>query len=98
MYSDCSCFISDSPGENLWRFIIGCAMDMFGLPFLVACSISLYSKITRKETQGNLLIEPSHDKTYNKTCVTSKDQVVQPPRMARILINTSLDSLEAVEG
>ena len=29
-------------------------MDMFALPFLVASSISLYSKITRKETQGKL--------------------------------------------
>ena len=29
-------------------------MDMFGLPFLVASSISLYSKLVRKETQGNL--------------------------------------------
>ena len=27
-------------------------MDMFALPFLVASSISLYSKLIRKETQG----------------------------------------------
>ncbi|XP_045161310.2 uncharacterized protein LOC123526283 [Mercenaria mercenaria] len=38
--------------ENLWKFIIGSALDLFALPFLVSSSISLYSKITRKETQG----------------------------------------------
>ena len=34
------------------------------------------------------LIEPTHDKTYTKTYVTSKysDQAVHPPSMARILI------------
>ena len=43
---------------------------------------------------------PGHDKTYNKTCVTSKysDQPVHPPSVARILCHPSLDSLEAVEG
>ena len=32
--------------------------------------------------------EPAHDKTYNKTCVTSKnsDQPVRPPSMPRVLI------------
>ena len=41
--------------------------------------------------------EPAHDKTYNKTCVTSKylDQPVHPPSMARILVYPSLDSPEA---
>ena len=40
------------------------------------------------------------DKTYNKTYVTRKDsdQAVQPPCMARLLVHSSLDSLEAVEG
>ena len=36
----------------------------------------------------------SHDKTYNKTSVTSKDQHVRPPSMARIFIKPSLDSVE----
>ena len=41
-----------------------------------------------------------HDKTYNKTCVTSKDydQPVHPPSMERILLHPSLSSPEAVEG
>ena len=44
--------------------------------------------------------EPAHDKTYNKTCVTSKDsdQPVHTPSMARVITYPSLDSLEAVEG
>ena len=42
---------------------------------------------------------PVHDKTYNKTCVTSKDSDhhVHLPSMARVLIYPSSDSLEAVE-
>ena len=46
------------------------------------------------------LLEPVHDKTYNKTCVTSKnsDSPVHPPSMTRVLIHPSLDSQEAVEG
>ena len=41
-----------------------------------------------------------HHKTYNKTCVTSKnsDQPVHPPSMARVLIYSIFNSLEAVEG
>ena len=48
----------------------------------------------------HLQYEPVHDKTYNKTCVTSKDsnQPVHLPSMARILLYFSLDSLEVVEG
>ena len=44
----------------------------------------------RKLIEG--YIEPAHDKTYNKTCVTSKDsdQPVHPP-------GSSFDSLEAVD-
>ena len=41
--------------------------------------------------------EPENDSTYNKTCVTSKDQFVQPPSMARILVYPYLDSLEAIK-
>ena len=41
-----------------------------------------------------------YDKTYNKTCVTSKDsdQSVHPPSMAMVLMFSSLNSLEAVES
>ena len=44
--------------------------------------------------------ETVHDKTYNKTCVTSKDfdQPVHPPSMARVLCNPSLDNPVAVES
>ena len=41
--------------------------------------------------------EPVQDKTYKKTCVTSKDQPVNPPGMARFLIYPSFDSQEAVK-
>ena len=46
------------------------------------------------------LYEPANDKTYNKTCMTSKDsdQPVHPPSMAKIFVYPSLDSLEAAEG
>ena len=42
-----------------------------------------------------------HDKTYNKTCVTSSkysDQPIYLPTMARVMVYPSLDSLEVVEG
>ena len=44
--------------------------------------------------------EPAHDKTYNKTCVASKDsdQPLYPPIMLRVLVLSSLDRPEAVEG
>ena len=42
--------------------------------------------------------EPAHDKTYDQACVTSKDQPVHPPSMARVLVYPSLDSREAVKG
>ena len=47
-----------------------------------------------------MLFEPAHDKTYNKTFVTSKDsdQSIHSPSMAMVLIYPSLDSLETVEG
>ena len=42
-----------------------------------------------------ILDEPVHDKTYDKTCMTSKNsgQPVHPPSMARIFVYSSLDSL-----
>ena len=44
--------------------------------------------------------EQAHNKTYNKTFVTSKDsdQLVHPTSMTRILVHPSLDSPEVVEG
>ena len=47
-------------------------------------------------TQKSFIFEPAHQKTYNKTCVTSKDSdpPVHPPR---VLLYPSLDSPEAVE-
>ena len=47
-----------------------------------------------------LSIKPAHDKTYHKTCVTSKDsgQPVNPPSIARVLVYLSSHSLEAAEG
>ena len=43
--------------------------------------------------------EPAQDKTYDKTCVTNKDldQPVNPPSMAKIFVDASLDRLEVVE-
>ena len=42
----------------------------------------------------NNIYEPAHDKTYNKTCVTSKDsdQPVHPSSMARVLVHPCKDS------
>ena len=46
------------------------------------------------------IFEPAHDKTYNKTGVTSKDSdlSVHPLSMASVLVYPSFDSLDAVEG
>ncbi|CAH1772819.1 unnamed protein product [Owenia fusiformis] len=38
--------------KNLPIVLVGLAADVFGLPFLIVCSTSLYSKITQAETQG----------------------------------------------
>ena len=50
--------------------------------------------------KGNITFELAHSKTYNKTCVTSKDsdRPAHPFSMARVLVYPSLDSLEAVKG
>ena len=47
-----------------------------------------------------LVNESTHDKTNNKTFVTSKlsDQPVYPPYMARVLVYPSLDSLKTIKG
>ena len=43
--------------------------------------------------------KPALNKTYSKTCVTSKDsdQPVHPSSMARVLVYSSLDSPEVEE-
>ena len=45
------------------------------------------------------IYEQAHGKTYDKTCVTSKDsdQPVRPPSLASVLVYPSLASLEVVE-
>ena len=50
--------------------------------------------------QVSIPSEPVDNKTYNKTCTTSKDsdQPVHPPIIAMILSYPALDRLEAVEG
>ena len=49
---------------------------------------------------AQIVIEPAHDNSYNKTCVTSKysDQAVHSPSISSDLAYPSSDSLEAVEG
>ncbi|XP_067659424.1 uncharacterized protein [Haliotis asinina] len=42
----------DNPGWTLPGFIVGTIFDVAGLPFLMVCGVSLYSKLTRRETQG----------------------------------------------
>ena len=66
----------------------------------------LYNANTEQTAQMSRLIylctlryEQKHDKTYNKTCVTSKDsyQPVYPPSTARVLVYPSSDSQDAVK-
>ena len=59
-----------------------------------------YFYYNRKSFIKILTFEPVYDKTYNKTCVTSKDsgQPAHPPSMARVLAFLSLDSLKTVES
>lgn len=42
----------ETPKKNVTFFALGIILDMIALPFLVVCSISLFSKLTRKESQG----------------------------------------------
>ena len=41
-------------------------------------------------------IQPAHNKTYSKTCVSSTDS--DPLRMASVLVYPSLDSPKTLEG
>ena len=47
-----------------------------------------------------IIFEPAHYKTYDKTCVTSKDsdQTIHPSRTARAFVYPCFDSLGAIEG
>ena len=76
-----------------WLIYLGTPLD---LELLMTSKAGKQGKIEK----GMNINQPKQDKTYNKTCVTSKDsdQPVHPPSMARILISPSLDSMEAVEG
>ena len=66
------------------------------------CCLSLVTlfSVTEWKVFPLFLFEPADDKTYNKTCVTSKDldHSVHPTTMARVLGHHSLDSMEAVHG
>ena len=49
---------------------------------------------------GSLIVEPEHDKIFNKTFVTRKDsdQPLHPSSKTRILVYPCLDIPEAVGG
>lgn len=49
-------FFTDTPSENLPKFVIGIFLDMLALPFLFICSMSLYTKLLPKEIQGKLIV------------------------------------------
>ena len=57
-------------------------------------------KYSHSSISNKSRMSQSMTKTYNKTCVTSKDsdQPVHPTSMARLFVSPSLDSLEDVEG
>ena len=54
---------------------------------LIAC----HGRIMPRLAELLFIFEPVHNKTYNKSCVTSKDsdQCVHPPSMSRVLLNPS---------
>ncbi|GFS08950.1 major facilitator superfamily domain-containing protein 8 [Elysia marginata] len=45
-------------GHNLPIFAVAVVLDVLSLPFLIVCSTSLFSKLTRKQTQGSLPASP----------------------------------------
>ena len=89
-----------APGELLMTLIVrpcfrhlGLQSDFFhqkGLRVSKCRTCCFYKK-------GN---EPTHNKTYNKACVTSKesDHSVHPHSMIRVLVYPSLVIPEAIEG
>ena len=72
-----------------WLFLISSSFD--ARQYYASCLLPFMS---------NFIYEPAHDKTYNKTWVASKDsdQPVHPPSVERVLVHSSFNSLEAVEG
>ena len=52
------------------------------------------------ETSRWKTYEPAHDKTYNNSCMTSKDsdQPVHSPSMAMVFVYPYFDNPEVVEG
>ena len=76
----------------------GCLTQV--LLYGVTMSEGTFSHVVTRTIYSLPRNEPAHNKTYNKTCVTSKDtnQSVHPLSMARVLIYSSLDSLEVVES
>ena len=62
---------------------------------MIVCKHDCKKSIEMHEARNEY--ETAHDKTYNKTCMTSKDtgQPVHIPSMARVLVYPSLDSPEA---
>jgi ceroid-lipofuscinosis MFS transporter 7 len=45
-------FTPDTLQRNIGFFAVGMILDMMAMPFVAVCSISLYSKLTKKNTQG----------------------------------------------
>ena len=78
---------SSSPYKRILKVVIRRA---FARRF--SC-VRLYSCVSKSNEQA-------HNKTYNKTCVTSNDsdQPMHPLGMARVLVHPSLDSHEAVKS
>ena len=82
---------SDAPPTDFGMLQVNCkALDVV---FLFCFVFSIKSTST-------FHIEPVHNKTYNKTCVTRKDsyQPVHPSSLTRVLIYPSLESLETLQG
>jgi len=48
-----TCPFSDHYASNMAGLLLLVFFDVFSLPFLAVTSASLYSKITKEETQGN---------------------------------------------
>ncbi|CAG5127745.1 unnamed protein product [Candidula unifasciata] len=50
------CFLPNAPpgnrSHNIPIFAVAVFLDVLSLPFLIVCATSLYSKLTRKQTQG----------------------------------------------
>ena len=62
--------------------------------------IKLEINVLKKVSKKCSTFEPVHDKTYNKTCVTSKHsaQHVHSSSTARVLVYPSFARPEALEG